>query len=107
MPIQVQLGVFVRKKNLSRKVQILANLACASSSQNIGSFKIHTPLIALKKSEIIQKGVDLGVDYSITHSCYDPQIIDGENYACGTCDSCLIRLDGFKKAGLIDKIKYI
>jgi len=87
--------------------QTLANLACASSSQNIGSFKIHTPLIALKKSEIIKKGVELGVDYSITHSCYDPQIIDGENYACGTCDSCLIRLDGFKKAGLNDKIKYI
>ena len=95
------------RKEFIDAFQTLANLACASSSQNIGSFKIHTPLIALKKSEIIQKGVELGVDYSITHSCYDPQIINGENYACGTCDSCLIRLDGFKKAGLNDKIKYI
>lgn len=84
----------------------LANLACASTTQGQGKIIIHTPLIALKKSEIITQGIKLGVDYSITHSCYDPQIIENEIFACGTCDSCQIRLEGFKKAGFIDNIKY-
>ncbi|MEJ2567596.1 MAG: 7-cyano-7-deazaguanine synthase QueC [candidate division WOR-3 bacterium] len=64
---------------------------------------IHTPLISLSKSEIIEKGIDLGVDYSLTHSCYDP---DGKGRACGRCDSCLLRKKGFKEAGVEDPTSY-
>ena len=66
-------------------------------------FTIHTPLISLSKAEIIRKGLELGVDYSRTHSCYDP---DSQGRACGACDSCLLRLKGFKEAGLTDPVTY-
>jgi 7-cyano-7-deazaguanine synthase len=62
-------------------------------------FQIHAPLLNLTKSEIIQKGIALGVDYSETHSCYDP---DDSGSACGQCDSCVIRAKGFNEAGLVD-----
>ena len=64
---------------------------------------IHTPLIEMSKSDIIRKGIELGVDYSLTHSCYDPS---AEGVACGECDSCLLRLNGFQEAGIRDAIKY-
>jgi 7-cyano-7-deazaguanine synthase len=66
-------------------------------------FHIHTPLIKFSKSEIIRKAVELGVDLSLTHSCYDPS---PEGFACGECDSCLLRLKGFREAGLKDSIRY-
>jgi len=66
--------------------------------------RIHTPLISLTKAEIIKKGMELGVDYSLTHSCYDP---DEEGRACGECDSCLLRKKGFKEAGIEDPTSYI
>jgi 7-cyano-7-deazaguanine synthase len=66
-------------------------------------FQIHAPLIALSKSQIILKGRELGVDFSLTHSCYDPT---PDLIACGACDSCLIRRDGFREAGLEDPIPY-
>ena len=66
-------------------------------------FRIHAPLIALSKAEIIRKGAELGVDFSLTHSCYDPA--EG-GLACGACDSCRIRLAGFRTAGLQDPISY-
>lgn len=85
----------------------LANLATAAGVKDKGKFKIHTPLITLTKSQIIEEGIKNGVDYSITHSCYDP-IVDGNTIiACGKCDSCQLRLEGFKKAGLSDKITYL
>ena len=65
--------------------------------------KIHTPLIRMTKAEIIKKGLDLGVDYGLTHSCYDP---DESGLSCGACDSCLLRLKGFKEAGVKDPLKY-
>ncbi|MGE5410574.1 MAG: 7-cyano-7-deazaguanine synthase, partial [Clostridiales bacterium] len=65
---------------------------------------IHTPLIHLTKAEIIKKGMSLGVDYSITHSCYDPS---PEGLACGRCDSCFLRLKGFREAGFEDPVKYV
>jgi 7-cyano-7-deazaguanine synthase len=68
-----------------------------------GKFKIHAPLLKLTKAEIIQKGISLGVDYTHTHSCYDPSEA-GE--ACGQCDSCVIRLKGFSEAGLKDPAEY-
>jgi 7-cyano-7-deazaguanine synthase len=65
--------------------------------------KIHTPLIKLTKGEIIKKGIEMGIDYSLTHSCYDP---DDAGRACGKCDSCLIRKNGFKEAGVKDPTIY-
>ncbi len=66
-------------------------------------FHIHTPLIKLSKAEIIRKAVELGVDLSLTHSCYDPS---PEGLACGECDSCLLRLKGFREAGIKDPTRY-
>ena len=65
--------------------------------------EIHTPLISLTKSEIIKRGLELGVDYSLTHSCYDP---DEKGRACGKCDSCLLRKRGFEEAGVEDPTSY-
>jgi len=64
-------------------------------------FRIHTPLIAMSKAEIIRKGTTLGLDYGLTHSCYDPQP-DGR--PCGTCDSCVLRAKGFREAGMPDPL---
>jgi 7-cyano-7-deazaguanine synthase len=66
-------------------------------------FQIRTPLIKLSKAEIIRKAIELGVDLSLTHSCYDPS---PEGLACGECDSCLLRLKGFREAGMKDPIQY-
>jgi len=66
-------------------------------------FQIHTPLIKFSKAEIIRKAVELGVNLSLTHSCYDPT---PEDLACGECDSCLLRLKGFREAGIKDPIRY-
>ena len=65
--------------------------------------KIHTPLIELSKAEIIGKGLELGVDYGMTHSCYNP---GGDGKSCGVCDSCQLRLKGFQEAGVKDPIGY-
>jgi 7-cyano-7-deazaguanine synthase len=78
----------------------LANLATAAGVQNEGSFKIHCPLIKMSKAEIIKKGLELGVDYSKTHSCYDPV----DKKPCGKCDSCQIRIAGFEAAGMKDPL---
>lgn len=77
----------------------VANLATKAGVQGKVKFKIHTPLIRLSKTEIIKRGVSLGVDYSITKSCYDPGP-NGE--ACGQCDACLLRQRGFAGAGIVD-----
>jgi 7-cyano-7-deazaguanine synthase len=66
-------------------------------------FRIHAPLIALGKGEIIRLGLSLGVDYTLTHSCYDPYP-DGR--ACGSCDSCVLRRKGFRDAGAADPTRY-
>jgi 7-cyano-7-deazaguanine synthase len=66
-------------------------------------FQIHTPLIKFSKAEIVRKAVELGVDLSLTHSCYDPS---PEGFACSECDSCLLRLKGFREAGITDPIRY-
>lgn len=78
--------------------QQMANLATRAGVEGRQQLTIHTPLIQLTKAQIIQRGLDLGVDYSLTHSCYDP--VDGR--ACGTCDSCLLRQRGFAELGLTD-----
>ena len=80
-----------------------ANLATAAAVQDKGRYHIHTPLIDMTKAEIILTGVKLGVDFSLTHSCYDP---DEYGRSCGRCDSCRLRLKGFAEAGLKDPIEY-
>jgi 7-cyano-7-deazaguanine synthase len=80
-----------------------ANLATAAAVQGKGRFHIHTPVIDMTKAEIIRTGTKLGVDYSLTHSCYDP---DEKGRSCGRCDSCRLRLKGFARAGLNDPIEY-
>jgi 7-cyano-7-deazaguanine synthase len=82
--------------------ETLANVGTKAGVEG-GRFHIHTPLIKLSKAEIIRKAVELGVDLSLTHSCYDPS---AEGLACGQCDSCLLRLKGFREAGLKDSIRY-
>ncbi|MEK9628239.1 MAG: 7-cyano-7-deazaguanine synthase QueC [Nitrospinota bacterium] len=83
--------------------ETLANLATKAGVEGKSKLKIHTPLIQLTKAEIIKKGMELRVDYSLTHSCYDP---DPNGTACGSCDSCLLRLKGFKDAGFEDPVEY-
>lgn len=84
----------------------MANLATKAGVEN-NRFHIQTPLISLTKKEIIKTGFELGLDYSDTHSCYDPIIKDKKVYSCGHCDSCQLRLKGFKESGKIDKINYL
>jgi len=83
--------------------QRMANLATKAGVEGTGHFTIHTPLINLTKAEIIKQGTALGVDYSQTHSCYDPT---PEGLSCGSCDSCRLRLKGFSEAGLQDPLRY-
>ena len=85
----------------------MANLATAIGVSGTKKFHIHAPLITLSKKEIIEKGLALGVDYSQTHSCYDPIIKNGKTYSCGLCDSCKIRLEGFAAAGARDEVNYV
>ena len=82
--------------------EALANLGTKAGVEGRW-FEIHTPLIKFSKAEIIRKAVELGVDLSLTHSCYDPSL---EGLACGECDSCLLRLKGFREAGIEDPIRY-
>ena len=82
----------------------MANLATKAGVEGRMRLQVHTPLIAMTKAEIIGTGLKLGVDYSLTHSCYDPT---PERPACGRCDSCLLRLKGFAEAGVPDPVKYL
>ncbi len=81
----------------------MANLATKAGVEGTGAFRIHTPLIHLTKAEIIRRGIALGVDYGLTHSCYDP---DEQGRSCGHCDSCQLRQKGFAEAGLPDPTRY-
>ena len=80
----------------------MANLATKAGVER-GGLKIHTPLISLSKAETVLRGLELGVDYRLTHSCYDPT---PNGLACGRCDSCELRLKGFAEAGSRDPIDY-
>ncbi|MBW2591113.1 MAG: 7-cyano-7-deazaguanine synthase QueC [Deltaproteobacteria bacterium] len=82
----------------------MANLATKAGVEGLTRIKINTPLLNMSKAQIIKNGIKLGIDYSLTHSCYDP---NPEGIACGRCDSCILRKKGFKEAGLKDPIKYL
>ena len=81
----------------------MMNVATKDAVQNIGKYKIHTPLIRLTKAEIIKKGQQLGIDYQITSSCYSP---NKYGQPCGQCDACKLRIKGFYDAGLADPLNY-
>ncbi len=82
----------------------LANLATKAGVEGTLQFCVHTPLIELSKAQIIRRGLELGVDYGLTHSCYDPA---ADGAACGHCDSCQLRLRGFAEAGQRDPARYV
>jgi 7-cyano-7-deazaguanine synthase len=83
--------------------EALANLATKAAVEGRLKFAIRTPLVHLSKAQIIRRGTELGVDYSLTHSCYDP---DASGLACSRCDACQLRLKGFEEAGFPDPLKY-
>ncbi|CAM4120274.1 7-cyano-7-deazaguanine synthase QueC [Corallococcus exiguus] len=85
-----------------RSFETMAQLATKAGVEG-ATFKVHAPLSGLTKAQIIQAGVKLGVDYGMTHSCYDP---DAQGRACGRCDSCLLRAKGFQEAGVPDPTVY-
>jgi len=86
-----------------RAFERMADLATKAGVEGKSRLKIHTPLLHMTKAEIIKTGLKLGLDYSLTWSCYDPH---SDGRACGRCDSCRLRLKGFKEAGAIDPILY-
>ena len=79
----------------------MANLATKAAVESGLRFTIHTPLIAMTKAEIIRRGMELGVDYSLTHSCYDP---GPTGTPCARCDACVLRRRGFAEAGMEDPV---
>lgn len=81
----------------------MANLATKAGVEGTSKITLHSPLIALSKADIVREGLRLGVDYSLTSSCYDP---DEQGRACGKCDTCLLRLKGFAEAGVTDPVRY-
>ena len=81
----------------------MANLATRAGVEGRQALRIHTPLIALTKAEIIRKGIELGVNYGLTSSCYDPS---AKGEPCGECDSCLLRRKGFRENGIEDPLRY-
>jgi len=87
-----------------RAFEQMANLALKAAVEGRLKIRIHAPLIEMSKAAIIRKGLELGVDYRLTHSCYDPS---AEGQACGQCDSCLLRKKGFQEAGLTDPTVYV
>lgn len=82
----------------------LANLATKAGVEGAARYEIHTPLLHMSKAQIIQAGIEAGVDFSLTHSCYDPS---PEGQACGACDSCILRRRGFEQAGIADPTRYV
>lgn len=83
--------------------EALANVATADAAEGRGRYRVHAPLMSLSKADIIRRGAALGVDFSLTHSCYDPV---GDR-ACGACESCTLRRRGFEEAGVTDPTRYV
>jgi len=81
----------------------LANIATKAGVEGAARYRIHAPLLRMSKAQIIRTGIEAGVDFSLTHSCYDPS---PEGLACGACDSCILRRRGFEEAGIPDPARY-
>jgi 7-cyano-7-deazaguanine synthase len=86
-----------------RRFEGLANVATKAAVEGHGTFRVHAPLLQMTKADIIRRGTELGVDYALTLSCYDP---DAAGRACGRCDSCQLRKKGFAEAGVPDPTVY-
>jgi 7-cyano-7-deazaguanine synthase len=97
------IAAFEAMANLATKMSVEEGTEARRNEGTKGRFTVHTPLMHLTKAQIITKGTGLGVDYSMTHSCYDP---DAQGRACGRCDSCLLRKKGFAEAGVPDRTTY-
>lgn len=82
----------------------LAQVATADGVTGRVKYRVHAPLMEMTKADIVRQGLALGVDYAITHSCYDP---DPQGLACGRCDSCALRRRGFEQAGVADPTRYV
>jgi 7-cyano-7-deazaguanine synthase len=90
-----------------RAFEELAHLATAAGTEQDARFRIHAPLIALTKKDIVLRAEALGVDLGLTHTCYDPLERAGRWLACGRCDACTLRLKGFREAGRSDPVEYV
>lgn len=89
-----------------RAFEALAKTATVAGADEGANYRIHAPLLELDKAGIVRRAAELGVDLGLTHTCYDP-VIDGERVlACGRCDACVLRLKGFREAGVTDPVPY-
>jgi len=84
----------------------LAEVATVAGAEAGAKFRVNAPLLEMTKAEIVTRGVELGVDFGLTHSCYDPVVAEETVSSCGRCDACTLRLAGFKEAGVEDPISY-
>lgn len=87
--------------------EALASVATAAGADARARFRVHAPLLALDKAQIVARGLELGVDFALTHTCYDPIACAGTWVSCGRCDACQLRLAGFERAGVRDPIAYV
>lgn len=85
----------------------LASVATAAGAEHGANFHVHAPLLEMSKADIVRRGLALGVDFGLSHTCYDPVVARGEVLACGRCDACSLRLKGFRAAGAADPLKYV
>ena len=87
-----------------RAFESMANLGTKAAVEARGRFRIHTPLVQMTKADIVRRGLSLGVDFELTHTCYDPT---ANGHACGRCDACILRRRGFEEAGMPDPARYV
>ena len=84
----------------------LARVATAAGAERGERFAIRAPFVSMTKAEIVRRGIELGVDFALTHTCYDPVTSASSTLACGRCDACILRLKGFREAGSVDPLRY-
>lgn len=89
-----------------RAFEALARVATAAGAERGATFTVHAPLMRLSKAGIVARGRELGVDFGLTHTCYDPHVQGGRVVSCGRCDACHLRLAGFRELGLVDPLPY-
>jgi 7-cyano-7-deazaguanine synthase len=90
-----------------RAFEALARVATAAGAEKGAQFRVRAPLIEMTKAAIVRRGLELGVEFALTHTCYDPVVRGVDMIACGRCDACRLRLKGFAEAGLPDPIDYV
>jgi 7-cyano-7-deazaguanine synthase len=90
-----------------RAFEAVARTATAAGAERGARFRVHAPLLELTKAGIVRRGIELGVDFGLTHTCYDPLERGGTVLACGRCDACRLRLKGFAEAGVRDPLTYV